>query len=332
MTKFLLIAAILFKVTTVLSQTTGYLLVNVNGTFTLPNGAIVTIVDSNTYSTKYRCDTGRVNMWNAMNGKQVAGSYASGVTNTGDNAVNTLYSGFAASKVNVSDTSSMLTNYRNGLNSGIAATALKVNITDTSGMLTNYRNGLNSLIATKVNASDTSSMLANYRTGLNTGIVNTNLRATITTTDSMRTNIYGAFNGVTVSLAAKLATNGSAASLTSIPVAQATGVLPFANGGRAGSAVMAATTGTFSQAMSSEILTCTPTGAMTINATGGAAGQRITFVFLTSGVTSFTITFNTNFIKTGTLATGTTTARRFCVSWVYDGSLWLETGRTAAMQ
>jgi uncharacterized protein (TIGR02145 family) len=60
------------------------------------------------------------------------------------------------SKVNVSDTSSMLANYRTGLNN-------KVNISDTSSMLANYRTGLNN----KVNISDTSNMLANYRTGLN---------------------------------------------------------------------------------------------------------------------------------------------------------------------
>lgn len=60
------------------------------------------------------------------------------------------------SKVNVSDTSNMLSNYRTGLNS-------KVNIADTSNMLSNYRTGLNE----KVNVSDTSTMLSNYRTGLN---------------------------------------------------------------------------------------------------------------------------------------------------------------------
>ncbi len=60
------------------------------------------------------------------------------------------------SKVNISDTSNMLSNYRTGLNS-------KVNIADTSNMLSNYRTGLNE----KVNVSDTSTMLSNYRTGLN---------------------------------------------------------------------------------------------------------------------------------------------------------------------
>ena len=59
-------------------------------------------------------------------------------------------------KLNLSDTSNMLANYRTGLNE-------KVNIADTSNMLANYRTGLNN----KVNVSDTSSMLANYRTGLN---------------------------------------------------------------------------------------------------------------------------------------------------------------------
>jgi uncharacterized protein (TIGR02145 family) len=59
-------------------------------------------------------------------------------------------------KLNLSDTSNMLANYRTGLNN-------KVNVSDTASMLANYQTGLNQ----KVNVSDTSDMLANYRTGLN---------------------------------------------------------------------------------------------------------------------------------------------------------------------
>ncbi len=135
-----------------------------------------------------------------------------------------------------------------------------------------------------------------------------NLKATIATTDSMRGNIYNAINGKQNTIT----------------------VLPFANGGIGGGAATSATTGTISVSMTTEIITCTPTGAMTLNATGGVAGQRVTFIFTTSGVNSFVITFGTGFVKVGTLATGTTSARRFTVSFIFDGVSWIETGRTAA--
>lgn len=202
-------------------------------------------------------------------------------TNTGDNATNSQYSGLAASKVNVSDTASMLTNYAR--NSSVVA---KVNISDTASMLTNYTR--NSTTILKLNISDTANMVSGY------------LRKT-----------------------------GSAATLTSIPVNQATGVLPFANGGRAGSAATSATTGTISVSMTTSVITCTPSGNMTLNATGGVVGQITTFSFTTSGTTSFTITFGTNFRKTGTLATGVTSARFFTVSFIcLDGTIWTEIART----
>lgn len=92
-----------------------------------------------------------------------------------------------------------------------------------------------------------------------------------------------------------------------------------------------ASTGTVTVSMTNPIITCTPTGAMTLNATGGIAGQRMTFIFTTSGVTSFVITFGTNFKSTGTLATGTTTAKIFPVSFLCtNGTQWLETSRTIA--
>ena len=58
----------------------------------------------------------------------------------------------------------------------------------------------------------------------------------------------------------------------------------------------------------------------------------MTFVVTTSGTTSsFTITFGTNFKTTGTLATGTVTAKVFTVSFIGDGSNMCETSRTTAM-
>lgn len=137
-----------------------------------------------------------------------------------------------------------------------------------------------------------------------------------------------------------LAPNGSAAALTNFPTLNqntsgtAAGLstpLSFASGGIGSGAATSATTGTITVNMTTEMITVTPTGAMTFNASGGVTGQRITFIVTTSGASSFNLTFGTNFKSIGVLATGTTTARTFTVSFVYNGSLWLETGRTAAM-
>ncbi len=107
-------------------------------------------------------------------------------------------------------------------------------------------------------------------------------------------------------------------------------VLPFANGGISGAAATSATTGTMTVNMTSSIITITPTGACTFNASGGVAGQTVTFSITTSGVSSFTLTWGTNFRKTGTLATGTTSARFFTVTFIcIDGTIWSEISRTA---
>lgn len=75
--------------------------------------------------------------------------------------------------------------------------------------------------------------------------------------------------------------------------------------------------------MDSSIKTITPIGNCTFNASGGIAGQDCTFIITTSGVTSYTLTFGTNFKTTGTLATGVTSPRKaFAVTFRYDGTNW----------
>ena len=92
-----------------------------------------------------------------------------------------------------------------------------------------------------------------------------------------------------------------------------------------------ATTGTMSVPMDTDIKTITPTGACTFNATGGTTGRIVTFEITTSGTSSFVLTFGTNFRKVGTLATGTTTARFFAVTFRCIGNgVWTEIARTAA--
>lgn len=112
---------------------------------------------------------------------------------------------------------------------------------------------------------------------------------------------------------------------------QATDWIPAASGG-IDAAATPATTGVMTVTMTNTVFTITPSGACTFNASGGLAGQSCTFIVTTSGVSSFVLTFGTNFKSIGTLATGTVTAKVFCVSFVCkDGTIWAETGRTVAM-
>lgn len=97
-------------------------------------------------------------------------------------------------------------------------------------------------------------------------------------------------------------------------------------------AATSATTGTMTTTLTSlSVITITPTGACTFNASGGIAGQQCSFIITTSGVSSFVLTWGTNYKTTGTLATGTVTAMTFTVSFKYDGTNWCEISRTTAM-
>lgn len=65
--------------------------------------------------------------------------------------------------------------------------------------------------------------------------------------------------------------------------------------------------------------------------TGAIPGKRYGLKVLTSGTTSYTLTFGANFKSTGTLATGTTDAKTFMVEFVFDGTNFVEVSRTTAM-
>lgn len=77
--------------------------------------------------------------------------------------------------------------------------------------------------------------------------------------------------------------------------------------------------------------THTPTQAETINAATVVPGQRLTFIITTSGTSSFTLTFGTNFKSTGTLATGTVSAKVFTIEFISDGTNYNEVARSTAM-
>jgi hypothetical protein len=89
---------------------------------------------------------------------------------------------------------------------------------------------------------------------------------------------------------------------------------------------------TLAQALATNINTkLTVTAARTLTTTVPAAGVRCAVLILTSGASSFVVTFGSGFKPTGTLATGTTTARVFVVNFISDGTNLYEAGRTAAM-
>jgi hypothetical protein len=75
----------------------------------------------------------------------------------------------------------------------------------------------------------------------------------------------------------------------------------------------------------------TVTANRTLTTTVPAAGSTRVVLILTTGSSSFTITFGTGFKPVSTLATGTTAARVFAISFLSDGTNLYETGRTAAM-
>lgn len=75
----------------------------------------------------------------------------------------------------------------------------------------------------------------------------------------------------------------------------------------------------------------TVTAARTLTTTVPPAGSRAQTIVLTSGTASYVITFGTGFKPTGTLATGTASAKVFVINWLSDGVNLYEAGRTAAM-
>lgn len=79
--------------------------------------------------------------------------------------------------------------------------------------------------------------------------------------------------------------------------------------------------------------TLTPGEDETIAAvtTGAVKGKTYYIEVVTSGSTSRTITFGSNFKTTGTLATGVTTAKTFLLAFVFDGTNFVEVSRTTEM-
>lgn len=79
------------------------------------------------------------------------------------------------------------------------------------------------------------------------------------------------------------------------------------------------------------VVRVTPNATATYTTTVPAAGAICVLSILTSGTTSYTITFGTGFKSTGTLATGTVSARYFNITFVSDGTNLIEMSRTVAI-
>lgn len=75
----------------------------------------------------------------------------------------------------------------------------------------------------------------------------------------------------------------------------------------------------------------TVTAARTLTATVPPSNRPCMLKVLTTGTTSYTITFGNGFTSTGTLATGTTNNRVFAISFRSDGTKLIESCRSAAM-
>lgn len=162
-------------------------------------------------------------------------------------------------------------------------------------------------------------------------LVLNNVVGSVTLPNSVVTNtmLFGSIGYNKLSLAGSIVNADLAGSIDL--ATKVTGILPFASNAGT-SAATSATTGTITVPMTSRIITIIPSGAATFNGTNGVVGQVVTFVITTSGVSSFVLTWGTNFRTTATLATGTTTAKIFCVSFICtNGTQWCETSRTAAM-
>jgi hypothetical protein len=79
------------------------------------------------------------------------------------------------------------------------------------------------------------------------------------------------------------------------------------------------------------VVRVTPNADATYTTTVPGAGAICVLSILTSGTTSYTITFGSGFKSTGTLVTGTVTARYFNITFVSDGTNLIETARTVAI-
>jgi hypothetical protein len=93
---------------------------------------------------------------------------------------------------------------------------------------------------------------------------------------------------------------------------------------------LSATTGAVDYDGVSDVMTVVPTGNITLNAPS-PTNKTISLIVTTSGTTSYTITFGTNFKSEGTLATGTVSGKAFIVKFDGNSGTFYEFARSAAL-
>lgn len=75
----------------------------------------------------------------------------------------------------------------------------------------------------------------------------------------------------------------------------------------------------------------TPNASATLTTTVSPAGSTASIIVVTSGTTSYALTFGTGFVTTGVLNTGTVSGKTFVIDFVSDGTNMIEKSRTTAM-
>lgn len=89
-------------------------------------------------------------------------------------------------------------------------------------------------------------------------------------------------------------------------------------------------TGTTAMAFDvNRVVKVTPNATATFTTTIPYAGAYGTIILLTSGTTSYTISFGSGFLASGDLITGTETGKYFTMLFVSDGTSMIEINRTA---
>jgi len=113
------------------------------------------------------------------------------------------------------------------------------------------------------------------------------------------------------------------------------GKLAFQSGYATFTALTPGSTVTWTPVVGTNVYTLTPGQTETINmgtVPAGCVGQLVELVITTSGVSSYTLTFGTNIrYATSTLATGTTTAKKFTILYLIESTTSvIEISRTVA--
>lgn len=179
-------------------------------------------------------------------------------------------------------------------------------------------------------------------TNVTVTVGNTNTTGTMTLGQSTVTNTTNIQSGATSSGNTKtvnIGTGGVSGSTTNITIGTNSGGTSTTtiNGnvsatGAVSGGYIAHTAGTTAMGFGTDnVVRVTPNATATYTTTVPPAGAICVLSILTSGTTSYTITFGTGFKTTGTLATGTVSARYFNITFVSDGTDLIETARTVAI-